>query len=251
MSTVRVLVVAGHDSSGRAGIDADREAARDYGLATVEVVTAWTEQEGDRLHAVRARPASAWCQEARAAVETGVAACKVGLLAGADHVRALAALLDLLAARRVPCVVDPVLSASSGEAFLEDDGIEALREVVLSRAVVLTPNVPEAARLAGAEVEHLAAHRSARLAAAESLLARGPTAVLLKGGHAAEDPVADLVLLRGCPPRWHEHPRVPGPGMRGSGCRYATAVACGLALGREVPEAATAAGSYLFQRLSE
>jgi len=245
----RILVVAGHDSSGRAGVDADREAAEDFGWEIAAVVTAWTRQDESGVRALDPRDPAEWSREARELLGSGVAALKVGLLPGASHVRALAGLLDAARRSRVPCVVDPVLRASSGEEFLDGEGVRALHEEVLTRDVVLTPNVPEAAQLAGRDPERLARDLEARVAAGEELLDRGLAALLLKGGHGGEDPVQDLVLARGRKPIRLEHPRVPGGGLRGSGCRYATAAAVGLAGGGEVRAAAEAAGAYLFSLL--
>jgi hydroxymethylpyrimidine/phosphomethylpyrimidine kinase len=248
-SSEHVVALAGHDSSGRAGLDADREAARAFGLELTAVVTAWTEQDTGGVRAVRPRPAGEWLAELERALE-GAVALKTGLLPGAEHVRALA---RFLAGRDgdLPIVVDPVLGASTGEAFLDAAGLAALREELLALPLVLTPNVPEAARLAGLPPGELAGDPDRRLEAAERLLERGLAGLVLKGGHGAEDPVRDLVWARGGEPSWHEHARVPGAGLRGSGCRHATALACGLARGLDLAAAAGAAGEHLARLLAE
>lgn len=230
----RVLVVAGHDPTGGAGVDADREALAAHGAEMLEVVTARTEQDGLHVRALGARDPEEWLAEARAALAAGPAAVKAGLLPGADHVRAFGRLADELGG--VPVVVDPVLAASGGEPFLDDAGIAALVEELFPRGPVLTPNLPEAVRLTGLEDP---------VDAARALLERGASAVVLKGGHGGEDPVRDLVLAAGAEPVWHEHARVPGRSLHGSGCRHASALAAGLAAGLPLAAAAAAAGLYV------
>ncbi len=248
-----VLVVAGHDPSygpeGGAGIDADREAAEHFGAQARCVVTAWTDQDGERVRSIGARPVEEWLGEARAALAPPPAAVKSGLLPGASAVRGFATLLDELDRRAlVPVVVDPVLAASGGEVFLDGEGTEALLAELLPRGVLLTPNLPEAARLAGLALAELALERAARIAAAERLCERGARAVLLKGGHGQGPLVEDLVLERGQEPRWFVHPRVEGR-LHGSGCRYASAVAAQLARGLDLNSAAQAAGAWIEELL--
>lgn len=248
----RVLVVAGHDPSyrgptGGAGVDADREALERQGVEAVCVVSAWTEQDGTRVRALRPRPPEDWLGEARRAAREPIQALKSGLLPAAAAVRALACLVDELrrAAPELPVVVDPVLAATGGEPFLDEPGLAALRAELLPRRVILTPNLPEAARLTGLPLARLQSDRSLRLEAAQALLALGARAVLLKGGHAADDPAQDLCLERDAPPLWLPHPRLPGARLHGSGCRYASTVAAALALGRGLPEAAATASAAL------
>ena len=237
-----VLVLAGRDPTRGAGVDADGEATRSAGVEARAVVTAETQQDGVQVQAVLPRTVETWLGEARALLEGAPAVIKTGLLPGAEHVRAVARLLD--EARGVTAVVDPVLAASGGETFLDAAGREALCDELLPRGVVLTPNLGEAARLVGRE-EHELAAPEAREAAARELCDRGARAVLLKGGHGNEDPVRDLVLEPGGAVRWVEHPRVRGAGLHGSGCRYASRVAAELARGRDLVEAAAAAGAWV------
>lgn len=248
MSTRRLLVVAGADPTGGAGVDADREAAEELGVGAVCVVTADTEQDGRCVQAVHPRDPAVWLAQARAAAaDAPPDALKTGLLPGADHVRAAAA---LAAGLRVPAVIDPVLTASGGEPFLDAEGIAVLLETLLPHAAVLTPNVPEAARLANLPEEELCADPEARVAAARALLARGAGAVVVKGGHGREDPALDLVLAAGEAPCWLAHARVRGAGLHGSGCRYAAALAAGLAAGETLETAARVAAARVLARLS-
>ena len=243
-----MLVVAGHDPSGGAGVDADREAARRFGASVECVVTAWTDQDGERVRSVGPRATADWLEDARYALALPIDALKSGLLPNAAAVRALATLIDELE-RPVPLVVDPVLKASGGEVFLDEAGIEVLLAEIVPRGVILTPNVPEAARLTGLELERVAFDRTERVRAAELLLARGARAVVLKGAHSGDNPVADLVLERGGSPVWLTHGRVFGSRIHGSGCRFATAVASQVAQGLSLESAVSASGTWLRELL--
>ncbi len=248
--SARILVVAGHDPSGGAGVDADRAAATHFGVEAECVVTAWTDQDGTRVRSLEPRPVADWLEEARYALAAPIGALKSGLLPSAAAVRALATLIDeLTSARSVPVVVDPVLAASGAEVFLDEGGIEALLAELVPRGVILTPNLPEAARLTGLELARLQADGDARTTAARSLLERGCRAVVLKGGHATDAPVRDLLLERDRDPVWLEHARLPGARLHGSGCRFASALAANLALGHPLPAAAASASSYLARLL--
>ena len=141
-----------------------------------------------------------------------------------------------------------MIAASSGSDFLDAPAIAALREL-LSSGVVVTPNLPEAALLAEVPPERLVDSLDARLDAARRLLAAGARAVLIKGGHGNENPVRDLVLEPPAPPLWIERPRHPGPGLRGSGCRFATATAACLARGDTLATAAERAGTFVAGRI--
>lgn len=246
----RLLVIAGHDSSGGAGVDADRHAAEAAGVAVRCVVTAWTVQDGSGVRELGAIEPARWRDEALSHVEWRPAAVKVGLLPGEAAVEA--ALEVLLTLRRrlgeaLPVVLDPVIAASSGGRFLEQEVVRGpLRSILIAGGVILTPNLPEAEELGGLAAGALAEDLPARLAVAEALVTAGARAVLLKGGHGGEDPVRDLVVeAGGGAPTWLIHPRVPGRGIRGSGCRFATAVAARLAAGASLPEAAARAGEWV------
>lgn len=243
----RVLVVAGHDPSG-AGVEADRAALADLELEPRIVVTAWTEQTSSALLALGARSVAEWRAEARAELDPALRALKFGLLPGRAHVRAAA---ELVAEARIGmprelfAVVDPVLSSSSRGRFLDDEGAAEYVRTLLPAGVVLTPNLDELAELAGAEREALGVDLDARLAAARELLERGARALVVKGGHGAEDPVRDLVLEPGSPALWLAHPRVAGGKLRGSGCRFATRLAGRLAQGWSLARGAEEASEYV------
>jgi hydroxymethylpyrimidine/phosphomethylpyrimidine kinase len=243
----RLLIVAGHDPSG-AGIDADLEAAAGLEIEAVAIVTARTDQDADSVRSVGARDEQEWSREAWEAARAGVAAVKFGLLPGADHVREARALVRRLRASEraeMSVVVDPVIRASSGGLFLDARAVELLRSELIADGVVLTPNLREAAELACIPVRELESSFAARLEAARILLALGAAGVVIKGGHGTEDPVRDLVARPDGAYRWIERRRVPGGGIRGSGCRFATRLAGGLALGKTLEEAAEAAGAFV------
>lgn len=243
--TPRLLVVAGRDSSGGAGVDADLEMARWCGASVDIVVTADTRQGEAGLEELGAREPGAWMREAEAALEAGVHAVKFGLLPGAEHVVAAAELVQglLEAQPSIPIVVDPVLAPTLGGRFLDQAGVEALLEVLLPTGCVLTPNLEEAAELTGQAPAALQEDLEERIAAAHALMKRGARGVVLKGGH-AEGALLDLVCEAGAEPRWLRLERAPGT-RRGTGCRHSTCIALGLARGQGLLEAATAAGDRI------
>lgn len=241
----RVLVVAGRDSSRGAGVDADRDALADLAVDATYVVTADTDQDDAGVRAVGARDPERWLAEASDALP--VAAVKFGLLPGVAALRAAARLVERCGG--VPIVVDPVVASSSGFEFLDAAARAILLEELLPAGVILTPNVPELAALTACPPAALARDVEARAAAAAELLARGAAAVVVKGGHGGEDPVVDLVLAPAAAPVRLEHPRLAGARLRGTGCRFASALAARLALGDPVPAAARAAAELVLRRL--
>lgn len=252
MSVAYLLAIGGTDSSGGAGLDADRHAAELVGVPCVPIVTAATEQTDAAVRALNSRAPDTWLFEALGAMsEQNPAAIKLGLLPGRAHVVAATSVLDqvLFESPGLPVVLDPVIASSSGHTFLDAAALDALRKLC-SRPLILTPNLPEAAALTGVLPELLANDQDARLAAAQTLLGLGLTAVALKGGHATGGTVSDLLLVRDQPPIWSEHPRHPGPGIRGSGCRFATAMAAHLALGMPLPAANQAASTLVSELIA-
>jgi len=247
--TLRLLVIAGKDSSGGAGVDADLEAVRCCGASAAVVVTAETRQGERGLEALGAREPSAWMVEAKAALEEGVDAIKIGLLPGSGHVVAAAGFIQgaLRVRPEIPIVVDPVFAPTLGGRFLDQAGVEAFREALLPTGCVLTPNLDEAAELTRRDPDELRDDFEERIAAARALLEFGAGGVVLTGGH-AEGELLDLVCEAGSDPRRLPLERVPGA-MRGTGCRHSTCIALGLARGQGLMEAATAAGELIGARI--
>ncbi|MFT5051441.1 MAG: hydroxymethylpyrimidine/phosphomethylpyrimidine kinase [Chlamydiales bacterium] len=247
----RVLIVGGLDPSGGAGVTVDESAVRDQGCQCELVLTARTDQDDREVRTIGARDPHDWLEEALASFAAGsVHALKFGLLPGREHVTHAAQLVRALRERspEMPVIVDPVLASSSGHEFLDAPARAALCAELASLGVVLTPNLPEAARLVGAGSERLAqlvTEPGARLAVAQELLALGARGVVLKAGHGAEQPARELVLEPGSDPVWLEQERLPGGGIRGSGCRHASVLACGLALGEHLPTSARRAATYV------
>jgi len=242
----RVLVVAGHDPSG-AGLDADRDALQAVGVSAIGVATANTDQDDQGVRSVGARAADAWFREAIEAAQEPVHAVKFGLLPGAAHVARAAQLVVHLRRGRdaLPIVLDPVITASSGTRFLVREAVEAMRGELVGLDLVITPNLDEAAELARVPPAALRNDLSARLDVARLLLGLGARAVVLKGGHGDEEPVRDLVLERDSRPVWLDHARIRGGTLRGSGCRFASHLAGGLASGASLVDATRAAGTFV------
>lgn len=241
-SAATLLCIGGVDSSGAAGLDADREAADATGVKLHPVATAHTEQDSQSVHHLGAREPREWLAEARALLPD-CDGLKIGLLPGPQHLLAAAELLSDLGDR--PWVLDPLIESSSGFRFLDTRALGILREELLPLGPVLTPNLDEAALLVGADFDALAS-REQRVRAARTLVSAGAETVVLKGGHGREDPLLDLVARPGHEPFWIERPRHLGS-RRGTGCRFATILAAHLAQGVEVTTAAQRAGSWVAQ----
>jgi hydroxymethylpyrimidine/phosphomethylpyrimidine kinase len=230
--TVRVLSIAGSDSGGGAGIQADLRAFARCGVFGMTAVTAVTAQNTlgvPAVHPVPARVISA--QIAAVLDDIGADAVKIGMLAEADAVDAVADALAVLSAE-VPVVLDPVLAASAGGTLLTAGGIERLLARLVPRATVVTPNLPEALALTGAGA------READVALARALLRRGAACVVLTGGH--RDQPADLVCA-GDEVVEIPFERLAATSTHGSGCTHSAALAARLALGDDPLSAARAA----------
>jgi hydroxymethylpyrimidine/phosphomethylpyrimidine kinase len=233
----RVLTVAGSDSGGGAGIQADLKTMLACGVHGMTVVTAVTAQNSLGVHGVWPVPVDAVLAQLDAVLDDiGADAVKTGKLASADVVSAVAARLQRVAA---PVVVDPVAVSSSGDALLSADGLDVLRTELLPRATVATPNLAEVEQLTGVVVRREADLR----AAADAVLTLGPTWVLIKGGHLEGDAV-DL-LTDGSAEHVLREPRIAHPHTHGTGCTLASAIASYLALGDDVPTAVRNAKDYV------
>lgn len=241
MSTV--LVIAGSDSSGGAGLTRDLCTLTSLGATALCAVTAVTAQSDAQLSAVHALPAELVRAQMAAALATRRAdAIKIGMLATAPTVLAVAAALP---PATPPVVLDPVLASSSGGELLDSAGRTALRAALLPRTTLLTPNIPEAAALLGTDS---ARSEAELLQQAAALLALGPQAVLLKGGHGEGPEAADLLLARDAPPHWLRAPRVRAV-WRGTGCALSSAIAAGLAAGLPLTAACERAKQHVTQLL--
>jgi hydroxymethylpyrimidine/phosphomethylpyrimidine kinase len=235
-----VLAIAGSDSGGGAGIQADLKTIQALGGHGMSAITVVTAQNSRGVQDAWPLPAEAVAAQVHACVDDiGVDAVKTGMLGGTDLVRAVVGLLAGLDPA-VPVVVDPVAVSKHGDTLLAVEARELLLDGLLPRTTVLTPNLDEAAWLTGAPV----ADRDAMRVAARALLAHGPRWVLLKGGHLAADAAADL-LTDGDAEHWFVAARSPNRHTHGTGCTYASAVATLLGSGLAVPDAVDRAKRYV------
>ncbi len=241
-----LLSIAGSDPSGGAGIQADLKTFSALGCYGMAALTALTAQNTRGVSAVHVPPPEFLTAQLDAIfADVRVDAVKIGMLATGDMVRAVA---RCLAARPgLPVVLDPVLVATSGDSLGAPDVVDALGEHLLSLATVVTPNLPEAARLSGLALPE---DEDAMRAAAEALMARGARAVLVKGGHLAGGDAVDL-LVEGDEIRFFHARRIATPNTHGTGCTLSSAIACYLAKGLPLADAVDAAKSYLTAAIAD
>ncbi|GCD42749.1 bifunctional hydroxymethylpyrimidine kinase/phosphomethylpyrimidine kinase [Streptomyces paromomycinus] len=233
----RVLTVAGSDSGGGAGIQADLKTMLALGTHGMSVLTAVTAQNSLGVQGAWELPAEAVRAQFRSVVDDiGVQAVKTGMLSSPELVETVA---DLLAGVSAPVVVDPVGVSKHGDALLAASALDAVRTKLLPTATVATPNLDEVAQLTGVRVREETDMRRA----AAAVLGFGPRWALIKGGHLEGDAV-DL-LTDGTEEHWLRAPRHDNRHTHGTGCTLASAVAARLALGDTVPEAVAAAKEYV------
>src|SRR5205085_8878899 len=236
----RVLSIAGSDSGGGAGIQADLKTFSALGCFGMTAITALTAQNTRGVRSIHGVPLQILADQIDAVVEDiGVDAVKIGMLHSADTVRTVAAALQRHGLTQV--VLDPVMIATSGAKLIDDEAIEVLVRELFPLATVVTPNLDEAALPVGQPLRTEADME----AAARQLLERGARAVLVKGGHLSGDTVSDLLLARGAAPQWLRAPRIPTPNTHGTGCTLSSAIASHLALGADLGEAVVRASTYV------
>jgi hydroxymethylpyrimidine/phosphomethylpyrimidine kinase len=237
------LTIAGSDSGGGAGIQADLKTFHQFGVYGTSVVVAVTAQNTRGVRSVYAVPAG-MVQDQLAAVAEDLPpdAVKTGMLATAALVRQVADAIRGYGWTRL--VVDPVMVATSGDRLLEPDAEAVIREALLPLAAVVTPNLDEAAILAQMEVKDEASME----AAGHRILALGARAVLVKGGHLPGNVLVDiLVTSEGA--RRFSHPRVATTSTHGTGCTLSAAITAGLALGHSLDQAVPTALDYVHRAL--
>ena len=237
---LRLLSIAGSDSGGGAGVQADLKTFAALGCFGTSAITALTAQNTTGVRAIHPVPLDMLAAQIDAVVEDiGVDAVKIGMLHSAPTIETVAAALARHDLRQV--VLDPVMVATSGAALIDPSAIAALVRLLFPRALLVTPNLDEAAMLVGRTL-----HTEADMAAAaQQLLDMGARAVLLKGGHLAGDTVADLLLQAGAPPLWLRAPRIATPNTHGTGCTLSSAIAAYLALGDDLPLAVQQARDFV------
>ena len=235
------LTVAGSDPSGGAGIQADLKTFHQFGVYGEAVVTLLTVQNSVRVSRVEVMPISLVLEQIEAVLEDiPPAAAKTGALGSAEMVRAVA---RAAAGFRFPLVVDPVMVSKHGLSLLPSAAAMAIGELLLPRAFLITPNVPEAEALTGMKILTLEDMRGA----ACRLRELGARAVLIKGGHLEGD--ATDLLFDGA--QWHEFPapRVATPHTHGTGCTYSAAITAGLAQGLALAGAVARAKRFIHQAI--
>lgn len=240
-----VLVIAGSDSSGGAGLMRDLGTLAHFNVAATCAVTAVTAQSNTQLTATHHIPPHMVRQQIDAALATRkIGAIKIGMLGTRATVEAVVA--SLPSRDNIPIVLDPVLLSSSGGVLLDADGVTAMREQLLPRVTLITPNIPEAATLLREPVAVAEIEMSGQ---AERILRLGPQAVLVKGGHANGDEAVDLLITATDPLLRMTAARVSAS-MRGTGCALASAIAAALALGLPLAEACRRAKHYVVEQLA-
>lgn len=241
---VCALTIAGSDSGGGAGIQADLKTFAAHKVHGLSAITALTAQNTQGVSAVHVPPAEfLHAQIAACFADFDIRAVKLGMLATADIVAAVA---EALARHRPPQVVlDPVMVATSGAKLLDESAYSLLRERLLPRADLITPNIPEAEGLLGCRIRDAAEAE----AAGEALLALGARAVLLKGGHLDEGEWVHDRWFTGDTRHVFRHRRL-AIDAHGTGCTLAAAIAAQLALGQPPQEAAHRAGDYIARVLA-
>lgn len=234
------LTIAGSDSSGGAGIQADLKtfsALRVYGASVITALTAQNTLGVQGIHDVP--PDFVGAQISSVLADLAVRAVKIGMLSAPATIEAVAA--RLARDYRGPIVLDPVMVAASGDALLTDAAIDALRTHLVPRVDLLTPNLPEAARLTGSA---MACDETTMLRQARTLLALGPKAILIKGGHAEGPEAIDLLVTADRTIRLAA-PRIPSRNSHGTGCTLSSAIAAGLAQRLTMPDAVQVAKAYV------
>ena len=241
---VCVLTIAGSDSGAGAGIQADVRTIHALGGYALTAITAVTAQNTREVTAWRAVPPALIAAQIKTVLnDFSVAAVKTGLLPGVAAVRTIRR--ELARHPRLPLVVDPVIGSTSGARFLSPAGLRALKQELLPRATLVTPNWPEVAALTGMKVQ---THEDAE-AAARQLAKECGCAVLVKGGHAAGRVCRDCLATAVGRVRWFESPRVKTHNTHGTGCVLSAAIVTNLAKGEKLESAVAQAHEFLWRSL--
>jgi hydroxymethylpyrimidine/phosphomethylpyrimidine kinase len=234
------VTIAGSDSSGGAGIQADLKTFSALGVYGASVITALTAQNTQGVRAIHDVPADIVAAQIDAVFsDLDIGAVKIGMLSQAAIIETVAQGLSRHRAKNI--VLDPVMVATSGDRLLAADAIEALRKLLIPRALVLTPNLPEAAALTGATTARTEQEMEIQ---ARELLALGARNVLIKGGHGGGDESIDLLIGQGEVVRLSAK-RIATRNTHGSGCTLSSAIAAGLAKGLDLKTAVRDAKTYV------
>jgi len=245
VSNAIALTIAGSDSGGGAGIQADLKTFSAMGVYGASVITALTAQNTRGVQAIHDVPPPFIATQMDSVLsDLAVGAVKIGMLSQPGVIEAVAEGLIRHNARNI--VLDPVMVATSGDRLLADEAIEALRRVLIPKAALITPNLPEAAALLGTTYAFSETEMARQ---ASALLALGPAAVLIKGGHGNGPEAIDLLVTAAGPLRLAS-PRVLTQNTHGTGCTLSAAIAAGLAKGQSLETAVRHAKAYVSAAIS-
>jgi hydroxymethylpyrimidine/phosphomethylpyrimidine kinase len=243
-TTAIALTIAGSDSGGGAGIQADLKTFSALGVYGASVITAVTAQNTQAVTAVHDIPIDIVTKQIQAVLDDiNVSAIKVGMLSSSEIILAVS---EQLKQSSIPVVLDPVMVAKSGDALLQQSAIESLKTNLLPLAFLLTPNLPEAATLLQCDI---ASNEATMQAQGEALIELGAKAVLMKGGHASGDECVDLLIVQGGPITRFRSVRVKTKNTHGTGCTLSSAIAAHLASGMPLLEAVSLSHNYLKQAI--
>ena len=234
----RVLIIAGSDSGGGAGIQGDIKTVSALGGYAMTAITAVTAQNTTGVYGIHPIPDAFVKQQIELCLDDiGADAIKTGMLHSAGVIEAVVDALPI----DVPLVVDPVMLAKGGAQLLEPQAIHALKMTLIPKATIVTPNLPEAELLLGREIKTIAEMEDA----ARQLLALGSQAVLIKGGHGAGPVLTDILMTKDAPALHLQTERIDTRHTHGTGCAFASAIATGLAQEMPLNEAVTRAHAYV------
>ena len=242
----KVLTIAGSDSGGGAGIQADLKTFSAIGCYGMSVITALTAQNTRGVNSIHAVPPAFAVEQIDAVLsDIGADAVKIGMLYSAELIEAVAAALKRHGAHKI--VLDPVMVAQSGDKLLQDDAVEAIKAYLMPLAEVVTPNLPEAMVLTGQTLQN----RQDVASAARALVAHGSRSILIKGGHGDDHQSSDLLYLADEDRQmWLPAKRIQTRNNHGTGCTLSSAIAAYLAQGHDIEPAVQKAKTFMTQAIA-
>ena len=242
----RVLIIAGSDSSGGAGIQADIKAVTMMAGYAATAITALTVQSTKGVSAVHGVPHEIIAGQIEAVLtDIGADIIKTGMLASVEVIETVLSALDEHGPD-IPLVVDPVMVATSGDRLIDEAAAEAMRDQLIPWAYLVTPNIPEAEALTGIKIEDIDAQREA----GEALLKQGAGVALIKGGHLDGSQITDVLVTRNGM-RMFSRPRIQTRHTHGTGCTLASAISALLAQGLPIDQSVEQAGDYLHEAIKQ
>lgn len=236
-----ILTIAGSDSSGGAGIQADLKTIAAHGCYGASVITAVTAQNSTAIKSILQMPDFSIQDQFDALMEDlDVVAIKIGMLGNKETIMIVSKLLEEL---DIPIILDPIMISSSGATLLEKEAVDILKEELFPKVYLLTPNIPEAIALSGKKIETL-------MDMQEACTNLGAKNVLIKGGHCEGNIITDLLYCDGV---FNEftHRKIPSQNTHGTGCTLSSAIACNIALGDNLDEACDKAVKYVAKAILE